>query len=442
MNTERSITTHPPFFQPHVSPEQAQQERAEQNENVQAASREAVERDHALIRAMNRSSNTRTAELPQLRAPVLPEDFTEQTAQLDNMIFERGIGIDRERLLTLGTERFQELLELDHAARKDQRITIAVDLADWRQVEGAFYQLHALRATAVPRRTDLEIGYGKAKDRGQAAAFNGFADLWKALDAGEPETVRNCLAFHDGFESLAFGRSLLDRLSKDGRCRSRFFAGGHGRRVELFDNWREVLQAPLVSVTLPDALWSIVGWLANEQTPRPDTQELARRWFNIRLPTQPQIRTVEAVFNGFLLGRTGWSLWEYVGQATRTVEHQSQLAERCLQFGKEYPRIRGFHEGIKTAFDREVRDGPATSHRELDAVRYRAFTDVTIQGLLDCVSAVLALALTENGAVVVARFQEQMLCEGKPKQRAKLSARLAAAFPGSSFTVEVSEEAK
>src|SRR6266550_3412291 len=271
-------TPFPPYGASMISP-------GEQKAASEAAVREASEREMAYIRALG-APPTRNVGLPPIKSPKVAQDFTSQIASLDDAIFERGVGVDHAALVALGQTRFQDVLKADSAVKQHQRVGCNVDLTSWPQVKYAFHQLSALRAAAVPPRKSAEIAYGHGKDREQAAAFNGYADLWKAFGAGEPECVRNCLAFYDTFASLAFGLSLLDRVANDGRVHSHFFTGGSGNKVALLDHWREVVRGSLLSVTLADALWHVVAWLSNEQSPKPDTRELARAYYNTRLPSR------------------------------------------------------------------------------------------------------------------------------------------------------------
>ena len=44
----------------------------------------------------------------QIREPVLPDDFRQKVSELDKQISERGIGISKERLLSLGRDSRRE----------------------------------------------------------------------------------------------------------------------------------------------------------------------------------------------------------------------------------------------------------------------------------------------------------------------------------------------
>ncbi len=416
----------------------------DKNKNIaRAASREASEREMAYMRALS-APPSRNVGLPPIKSPNVSQDFTSQIASLDNTIFERGVAVDRAALVGLGQARFQDLLKADYAVKQHQRVGCNVDLTSWPEVKYAFQQLSALRAAAVPPRKSAEIAYGHGIDREQAAAFNEFADLWKAFGAGEPECVRNCLAFYDTFASLAFGVSLLDRLANDGRVHSHCFTGGSGNKVALFDHWREVVRGSLLSVTLPDALWHVVTWLSNERQTKPDTRELARAYYNTRLPSSRQVQTVEAVLAGVLLGHTGWSLWEFVGGVTHTSQPPERLAEWRNHFVRSCPGIARFHDEIKAAFYKPVGMNAYEAHQQFDAAGHRAFIDKTVQGFLNLASAVASLAIESVCSnALVARFQTELWLETKKPPRNSLRGRIEASlsdtFPGSTFTLQISE---
>jgi len=382
--------------------------------------------------------------LPPIKSPKVAQDFTAQIASLDDAIFECGLAVDRTALVALGQARFQDLLKADYTVKQHQRVGCNFDLTSWPQVKYAFQQLSALRAAAVPPRKTAEIYAGRGNDREQAAAFNGYADLWKAFGAGEPECVRNCLAFYDTFASLAFGLSLLDRVANDGRVHSHFFTGGSGNKVALLDHWREVVRGSLLSVTLADALWHVVTWLGTEHNPKPDTRELARAYYNTRLPSTRQVQTVEAVLSGFLLGHTGWSLWEFVGRVTRTSQPPERLTEWRNHFVRSCPRVAGFHDEIKAAFYKPVGMNVYDAHQQFDAAGHRAFIDKTVQGFLNLASAVASLAIESVCSnALVARFQTELWLETKESPpnslRGRVEASLADTFPGSTFTLQISE---
>jgi hypothetical protein len=55
------------------------------------------------------------AELQQLKAPVLPEDFSTRVRKLNDEIYRRSIGIDKARVVSLGQERFARLCRGKHS---------------------------------------------------------------------------------------------------------------------------------------------------------------------------------------------------------------------------------------------------------------------------------------------------------------------------------------
>ena len=162
----------------------------------EALSREAGERDMAMVRALNPPSRTAPTE-PEVRTAILPDDFKEQFARADREIYGRGVAVDRERLLSLGKERFTRLLETDRAARSTQRtIGSKTDLTRWASVEFAFANRGLLTAT-IPRRKTAEVYSGQGADREAAAQISAFDDLWKITS--EPVAVRDIFAFRDEF---------------------------------------------------------------------------------------------------------------------------------------------------------------------------------------------------------------------------------------------------
>jgi hypothetical protein len=73
----------------------------------EALSREAGERDLAMIRALNPPPGRTQAQTePKVRAPILAENFSEECARLDREIFERGVPVERKKLLELGKQCF------------------------------------------------------------------------------------------------------------------------------------------------------------------------------------------------------------------------------------------------------------------------------------------------------------------------------------------------
>src|SRR4030095_12104569 len=190
------------------------------------------------------------------------------------------------------------------------------DLSDWLSVENAFAITGALSASTIPRRRMKEIARGTGKDREAVSRISGFDDLWKSTS--EPRAVRAVYRFRDLFESLVFCQSILECIGDDGRLHSRFFCGGRGHKVKLFADWLAVLKGQLVSVRLRNSLWSLVAWLANEQTQSPVAREIARELYGCRAPERQQVQTVEALLDAFALGyNDDWALWQFVGRGRR-----------------------------------------------------------------------------------------------------------------------------
>jgi hypothetical protein len=300
-------------------------------------------------------------------------------------------------------------------------------------VKFAFANVGLFAASQVPKRRNAEVLSGQGADREAAAQISSFDDLWKITS--EPVVVRDVFRFRDEFESLIFGRSLLEQTERDGRVRSRFFAGGSGRRVDLFSSWLSVLRQPLASVTVQNPLWSIFAWLANEKQSPADLIALAQEFSSMRAPTQREIRFAAAVFDGFLLGFDSWELWNYVGRRTRIAPDHAQLLSLRRELSKRFRAIESFHKQISANFYKHIGD-----HREFDSRRHRLFLDQIVSDCLNTVSALFALALADARPVV--RFQNLIFTELSPKGRAQIHATLAAAFPHATFQIEVNEQAR
>jgi hypothetical protein len=398
-----------------------------------AASREASREEMAYLRALGRP-RVAQPELPHIKASVLPKDFPEGVRALDEEIYSRGIAIDTDKLVELGKKRFAELLAAD---RKVPRSTIGagIDTTRFSSVQTA---LNAFEASSVPKRKTSEVLSGLGKERDAVRKITGFDDLWKVTHERQ-EVITDIYAFRDLFASLVFGQSMLEKLSSDGRVRSRFFCCGKRRKVELFKQWVGVLQGSLTSVTLVQPLWHVVSWLSEEKTKPLSPIDLARDFFNLRSPSKEHVQLADAVLEGFLLDYTGWPLWEFVGRRTRTLPEVERLSVWRTALAQRYLGITSFQAEVRAAFFKDV-GYSYDSHREFESAGHRYFVERTIQKLLAQLAAVLALATEASfPGTVVARFQGQVLCEGKPKQRAEITAHLAAAFPGATFPIAFEE---
>jgi hypothetical protein len=403
--------------------------------------REAAQREMAMIRALN-PPLWKAPTQPLVREPELPADFATRVAKLDREIVEHGVAVDRSKLLALGKTRFTELLAADREARGEERIFgPRTDFTRWSGVDFCFTRLGALEATGIPARRNAEILSGAGMDREAVRAIAGFGDLWKSRV--EPRAVQSVYRFRDVFESLVFGRAMLDRLSDDDRLRSSFFTGGTLRKVLLFRDWIPTLRAPLLSVTIREPLWHLIGWLAGEKSLAPDPAELAREIFGVRAPSAEMLRFAESLMQGFCLGLDGWTLWEYVGRLTRKARDYAELCRWRETLARRFPRIAAFHKEIESFFYRHV-GSSSGSYRELDAKRYRLFVDEFLYDRLQRLSLIAALAIDEAVPdCVVARFQSWFLCETAkaPKALAEtITAALRTAFPRSAFTVSISED--
>lgn len=227
---------------------------------------------------------------------------------------------------------------------------------------------------------------------------------------------------------------MRDKLSKDGRLRGPLFRGG--KMPDHFCDWLGVLE-PLSRVALAQPLWSLIAWLANEKAPALSAVDLAKDFCNVRSRSAAQVRLAEAVFDGFLLGYRDWPLWEYVGRRTRTLINESRLSSWRKALATRFRGVTSFHEERRSFFFKGVNLGDVRyAHHEFDSKGYRVFIDRTVQKLLDQLSALVALRIEAVfPGSVIARFEGQVLCEGKPTQRAEITAHLAAAFPHSTFPI-------
>jgi hypothetical protein len=210
------------------------------------ASRVATIEQMAIDRAMGRP-NVAPPERPVIKAPILPQDFEASTERIDKQILDRGVAIDRNKLVSLGRERFAELLAAERKARSWQR-----GIGDFASFESVQRGLHAFEASQIPRRKTSEQISGAGKDREAVRAIRDWSDLWK-LTSERREILDDVYNFHDLFESLMFGHALLEKCSPDGRVRSRFFCGR--KYVEFFTDWLSALQGPVVSVALVNPLF-------------------------------------------------------------------------------------------------------------------------------------------------------------------------------------------
>src|SRR5262249_14743747 len=135
---------------------------------VATASAEAAEREAAYLRSLS-PPKLLEAGPPRLKEPALQDDFQTRLDRLDEEIYMRGVCTSRERLLSLGHERFTDLLAKDHFARAIQRVIGPMtDLTDWPSVEYAFAKAGSL-TTPIKQRTITEQVSGTGTDREEAA---------------------------------------------------------------------------------------------------------------------------------------------------------------------------------------------------------------------------------------------------------------------------------
>jgi hypothetical protein len=413
----------------------------------QMARRDAEEAEHQAKREQDHLRSLgqpRVAQpaLPQLKVPELAQDFDEQVAQLDQKIFDRGVAIDSDKLLRLGKERFAKLLDVARHSGLYSSRGAALDLSAFQSTQRA---LGVFEAPTVARRKTHEVVAQSGRSKGEVRRIAGWSDLWKATQERD-EVLRDVYSFRDLFESLVLGQSMLEKCSSDGKLRSRFFAGGKARKVDLLlTDWRSAIAGEHVIVKLVEPLWSVLSWLANEKAPPAAPGELARDWFNVRAPSKEQLQTVSAVVDGWLLDYDGWHLWQYVGRQTRSAQDQGRLATWRTQLAKRFVRIAGFHTELCSSFVREIDMGDAAPRQQqFELAAYRRFVDRSIDQLLQRAGELVALGLDEvvSGAVV-ARFQDRVLLAGKHNQieakRVSISRQLATAFEGAQFELEFAE---
>jgi hypothetical protein len=404
-----------------------------------SVSSEAAEREQAYLRALN-APTARNVQLPSVRQPVLPTDFADALDRFDDEIFQRGIAVSRDKLVSLGKQRFALLLAKDREARRLQRVIGPnTDLTSWFSVVQAFAQRSAL-STAVPKRKTPDVFSGQGVDRASAAKIEDFSDLWKLNQ--DRETVRNVLRFHDAFESLVFGMSMLDRISPDdGRLRSRFFSSG--RAAQRFTDWLGVLEQPHVIVTLLNPLDTLMCWLTNEKTSPPRPLEYAKELFNVRAPSAEQVNIAAALWRAFVLGFTSpWDIWNFIGRETRAQTETSALETWRNELAKRYRAITAFYDELRSCFCKPV-SSEGGGYFQFDEPARRSWIDANIRRLLNRVSAVVAMAVAESGSLVTARFSDCVVAEvpNNVKKKSTTDAyvyqRLQAAFANSDFEYRI-----
>jgi hypothetical protein len=390
--------------------------------------REEMER----LRAMGRPYSSPPG-MPEVKEPLLPDNFQLQVNALDDEIFQRGLPVDRGALFSIGQKRFAELLGADRKAPRGSH-GAGLDLTRFESVQGL---LGVFASPSVPERKIREQATGAGRERDQVRNIRGFEDLWKATGERR-ETIDAVYDFRDRFESLCFGISLIEKLSKDGRVRSQFLAGGSGRRAELFHEWLSVVERPFITLALTEPRWHLLAWLADEKSPTPLPTDLASEWFSVRAPTEAQTEIAGAVLDGFIRDLYGWELWQAVGRQTRTAVHVERLSGWRQALAKRFPAIARFHDELRNGFFVDRGYG-AEFHREFEPARHRAFFDRLMRKLLRQLSDVLAVGVAGTiPNLIVGRLEGQVLCKGKsPKRRAAIIAHLAKAFPGATFHLEV-----
>jgi len=362
------------------------------------------------MRALNRPPTIIKPELV-LKEPCLPDEFQQRIAELDGRIYQNGLAVSLERLLVLGRERFAKLLAADHEARSLQQITgVRTDLTDWPSVYyHCLISTGALDQVPVDPRKQFEQWHGLSREIDEIRSVDGFGDLWKVFGA-QPQAVLRIYEFRDRFESLVFGQSMLQRLSADGRLRTKLFCGGQGQKCHLFDDWLPALEGEHHRISLRTHLQAVIFWLAGERHALPDSGKLAREIFNVRFVSRSQTAFATSLFEGFLLGHSDLRLWEFVGRQTRRMPDQFLLKLWHEELNRRYRRVQLFHRDWERCFLKEVGD-----HYAVDLNAHRAFVDGTIARLRSLVAALAALAVEEVcPGTIVARFQDSLLCKQQP----------------------------
>jgi hypothetical protein len=374
-----------------------------------------------------------------LRAPQLDDDHAHRVATLTQKIYERGVAVDRDKLLSLGKQRFDELLAADRVARSERVIGTRCDLTSFASVFLAFAQAGALQNLTVKPPTMHQQLSGMSTQLDEARQVESFRDLWKFFRS-EPRAVRAVYAFNDLFETLVFGQSLFTWIDDDGRVHHNFFARGSSDKARLFDAWLAALKGAHYRVKITNALPAVVFWLSRETSEPPEARDLAKDWFGVRLPSQQQITFARALLEGWLLNHKDWMLWEFVGRATRTLPDKALLEHCSEQLRERFRSIDVFHRRVASSFFR-----PVTVHSVFEPTRHRAFVNATLDQLLNCVSDVCALTIEENSprdaACVVAKFRDSVLSSGKAKPQLveRIGAKLKATFPSSTLKLEIEE---
>jgi hypothetical protein len=88
---------------------------------VSDALSEASALELSYLRALNRSEPTPHSST-QLKEPRVSDDFAQRLTALDDEIFARGVAVDRKKLVAVGKQGFNVLLECDRVARLEHRV--------------------------------------------------------------------------------------------------------------------------------------------------------------------------------------------------------------------------------------------------------------------------------------------------------------------------------
>ncbi|HEY1771460.1 MAG TPA: hypothetical protein VGG02_14510 [Chthoniobacterales bacterium] len=403
---------------------------------IDGASRQEGERQME----MNRHRQTAlSADMLELKQPILSDDHAQRAADLDAKIRENGITFDRETILKIGGELFQELLTVDREARAESVIGPPCDLASFASVRYWFTLSGAAANLNVPQVTTSDQFDGSDKELEIGRQIVSWADEWKF--SGEPRATRLAFDHHCRFARLAFGQSLYVWIESDGRIHHKFFAGGSGEKVQyLFDTWLPALTGEFHRVLIKDSLGSLVFWVGGEDSAPPLASQLAQHWFDCRVPSLEQIALVQAVWGGFLLNLSGWRFFNHVGAVIRKVPDKFTIDRWLDELGRWFPKVKRLYRDSQKYFNGAVGHYGSC---QCDLSHHREFFSQTWDDLQSRVSEIVALTVQENSpadaAPIAARFRDQLLLVGEPKPKIieRVRANLAAAFPGALFNLEI-----
>jgi hypothetical protein len=171
-------------------------------------------------------------------------------------------------LLERGRAEFGRLLTLDQACRNEQRVIGSrTDLTSFVSLRESLQNAGAFR-TPLREPPMAEQVYGRDKAYRRATKIEVTADLWKVFE-NEPRLIRHLFEYRDVFESLIFGRSLLESIGPDGRIHSGFFSDPSRSdpvRLKLLVPWRPYIKAAerFLTIRLLEPSWMLLCWLSED----------------------------------------------------------------------------------------------------------------------------------------------------------------------------------